>query len=91
MIKRSLREIDQTKSLIEYIQKNLKKGYKLEDLKWSLINQGHSRVAVDKAVKSVSEIEKAKKQKIEIIEEPIIENKIQEKPSFWVRIKNFFR
>ncbi len=90
---RKLRSIDQTKSLIEYLEKNLKKGYKLEDLKWSLIAQGHSRVSVDKAVKFVSELEKAKHpQKIKEIQEfPIQDIKIQEKKSFFGRLKDFFR
>ena len=39
--------------LSEYIKKNLKKGYTKESLKWALINQGHSRIEVDKALRFV--------------------------------------
>jgi phage tail protein X len=41
---------DYKKNLVEYIKKNLKKGYTLDALKWALINQGYSRVAVEAAI-----------------------------------------
>lgn len=37
--------------LADYIKNNLKKGYTKESLKWALINQGYSRMEVDKAFK----------------------------------------
>ncbi len=37
------------KNLVDYFVKNLKKGYTEESLKWALIRQGYSRVAVDSA------------------------------------------
>jgi SOS response regulatory protein OraA/RecX len=36
--------------LVEYIKKNLRKGYTKESLKWALVSQGHSRLEIDKAV-----------------------------------------
>lgn len=42
-------------SLVEYIKKNLKKGYTKESLKWALVNQGHSRREVEKALELVDE------------------------------------
>ncbi|MBS3081449.1 hypothetical protein J4416_00745 [Candidatus Pacearchaeota archaeon] len=36
-------------STISYIKKNLQKGYNKDSLKWALINQGNSRIEVDKA------------------------------------------
>ncbi len=44
--------------LASYIKKNLKKGYTKDSLKYALVNQGHSRLEVDKAIKRV-EIELA--------------------------------
>ncbi|MBU0958786.1 MAG: hypothetical protein KKB31_02450 [Nanoarchaeota archaeon] len=38
------------KNLVDYFRKNLKKGYTEESLKWSLISQGYSRVAVELAI-----------------------------------------
>ena len=37
--------------LVSYILKNLKKGYTRESLKWALINQGYSKLEVEKALK----------------------------------------
>ncbi len=81
--------------LTEYIRDNLKKGYTKESLKWALINQGHSRLEVEKALKQTDFVlaEKAPvlKTKPEIKYE-IIEPKGQlnnEKPtkrSLWKRL-----
>ena len=42
--------------LSDYIKKNLKKGYTKESLKWALINQGYSRIEIEKAISRVDEI-----------------------------------
>jgi len=39
--------------LIGYIKKNLKKGYTKESLRWALINQGYSKMEVEKAIRKV--------------------------------------
>ncbi|MDP3881276.1 MAG: hypothetical protein Q8Q31_00145 [Nanoarchaeota archaeon] len=39
--------------LVAYIKKNLKKGYTSESLKWALVNQGHSKNEVEKALNQV--------------------------------------
>ncbi|MBX4212409.1 hypothetical protein KW787_03080 [Candidatus Pacearchaeota archaeon] len=41
--------------LVEYLRKNLKKGYTKESLKWALVNQGYSRIEVDNALKIVDQ------------------------------------
>lgn len=41
--------------IINYIKKNLKKGYTKESLYWALINQGHSKREIDMAFKKVEE------------------------------------
>jgi len=88
-----IRETDRIKPLIEYIKRNLEKGYKLEDLKWALVNQGNSRVAIEKAIKYVTEFQEAQKPKkpepvTEIIEPEI---HVEEKQGFWSRLKNKFK
>lgn len=37
-------------NLIDYVKRNLAKGYSSDSLRWALINQGHSRIEVDKAL-----------------------------------------
>lgn len=46
-------------NLTEYAKRNLKKGYSNDSLRWALINQGHSRIEVDKAL-SVAQAEVSK-------------------------------
>ncbi len=84
------------KELIEYVKRNIKKGYTKESLKWALINQGYSKLEVEKAIKKTDEelaneapILKTKPDiKYELVEPKMEELKIGKKPSFW---KNFFR
>jgi hypothetical protein len=75
----------------DYVKKNLKKGYTKESLKWALINQGYSKLEVDKAIKRADEslanqapILKTKP----IIKHEIIEpkNLAEQKKSFWQRL-----
>ncbi len=36
--------------MTDYLKRNVKKGYTLETLRWALINQGHSKLEVEKAM-----------------------------------------
>jgi hypothetical protein len=36
--------------LIDYLKRNIKKGYSVESLKWALINQGYSRAIVESSI-----------------------------------------
>ena len=45
-----MRETDHLKKLSDYMKRNLAKGYDDDSLKWALINQGHSRASVEKAI-----------------------------------------
>ncbi len=53
--KKMLKRKGYMRELVEYIKKNLKKGYTKESLKWALINQGYSRLEVEKAIKNTDE------------------------------------
>jgi len=91
---REIRDIDSIKGLIDYLQKNLKKGYKLDELKWALISQGHSRVSVEKAVKYVTDmIGVQKTKKVETPNPEVFQMNVQveEKKSFWQKIKDWLR
>ncbi len=80
---------DDVKEILDYIHKNLKKGYKIDALKWALIKQGYSRTAISDAFEIIEE-SRAKEDKerkeaevLKAVEEmPVIE----EKKSFWKRV-----
>jgi len=86
-----------TNMLKEYFKKNLKKGYTSDALKWALINQGYSKIIVEKAL---DEANKEMSEKAPIIKEkprikyqlydqnnnPVEVKKIKKKPKW----KKFF-
>jgi hypothetical protein len=49
----ALRDGDYMKHLLTYIEKNLSKGYNVDQLKIVLLSQGYSRAAVEKAMRLV--------------------------------------
>ena len=51
---------DLIQELAEYVEKNLKKGYTKESLKWALINQGYSKLEVEKSMRRVEQMMAAK-------------------------------
>ena len=80
--------------LLDYLNKNLKKGYKLDHLRIILLQQGYLRIDVDRAVAIIKEKtkkdqeerdrreerERKEKEVVEIVEEPI------EKKGFFRRL-----
>lgn len=69
-----MREMEHIRRIVEYLKKNLKKGYTLDSLKWALINQGYSRTAVEKAMIQVQE--ELSKEAPVLKEKPIIRHEI---------------
>ncbi len=73
-----MRESEQRAKLVEYIKKNLKKGYTLDALRWALIRQDYSKVVVDRAIseanKELAEAAPILKEKPKITYQIIDEN-----------------
>jgi len=74
------RQID--RFLLDYFGKNMKKGYKLEDLRIILIQQGYLRSDIDRAIEIIREktkkaqderekMERREKEVVEIVDEPV--------------------
>lgn len=74
--------------LADYLKNNLKKGYTKESLKWALVNQGHSKLEVEKAI-SLVDAELASEAPV-LKTRPVINYEImpevEEKKSFWKRL-----
>jgi SOS response regulatory protein OraA/RecX len=49
------KEKDYLQEIVDYIKKNLKKGYTKESLKWALLEQGYSRTELERAFKKADE------------------------------------
>lgn len=79
---------DYKQKLVNYIKKNYKKGYTSESLKWALINQGYSRILVEKAIETANK-ELAEKAPV-IKEKPKIKYQIVDEHDRPVKIKKSF-
>jgi hypothetical protein len=81
--------------LIEYIKKNLKKGYPVDTLKIALVNQGYMRPmieeSVQEAIKQMALEAPTIKEKPQIEHELIIEEPVVEKKSFLKKIWAWFK
>jgi len=71
--------------LTNYVRKNLNKGYTKESLRWALVNQGYSRLEVQKTFEKVEKESSQTSMPAKL--RPEIEYKaipiIEEKKGFW--------
>lgn len=87
-----MQDSDYKRKIIEYLKKNLLKGYTPDSLKWALVNQGYSKVLVERALEQAQKefAEKAPvlKEKPKITHEIIDENNkpVTIKKPWWKRI-----
>ena len=82
----TIRPEDYLYKLSKYVEKNLSKGYTIDAIEWSLIGQGHSRTAVNKAIILVHQNMALKMSKIEV---PVKKEKIIVSESAKPRKKGF--
>ncbi len=83
---------DSQNDLVEYLRKNLAKGYTLESLKIALLRQNYSRITIEQAIRKVNEqlakqapkFREKPKIKYEIIDEH--DKPVKIKKPFWKRI-----
>ena len=81
-------ETDYRKKLVNYLKKNLKKGYTTESLKWALISQGYSRTAVKMAFEELNK-ELARQAPV-LKEKPIIKYEIIDENDQPITVKKPF-
>ena len=87
-----MRTDEYKKKVIEYLMKNMDKGYDMDTLKWALIRQGYSRSIVDWAIIEVHKelankaplLQEKPEISIQAIEESIEVS--EPKKSFWKRL-----
>lgn len=83
---------DYVEQLTNYVLKNLEKGYTIDALRVSLINQGYSRITIESAIEKankklagrISPIKEKPQINYRIIPEP-------ERRGFWETVKGWFR
>jgi hypothetical protein len=81
-----LRDGDYMKHLVLYIERNLSKGYNVDQLKIVLVNQGYSRAAVERAMKLVVS-RLPKPMPVAVKEAPKVEiQEPEKKPGFFAKL-----
>ena len=90
------RQKNYIQQLVEHIKINLNRGYPIDSLKFSLMNQGYSRVSVERAIdivnKELASTIPLLKEKPQIIYKIINDGeeiRISKKISFWQRVLDF--
>ena len=74
--------------LIEYVKKNIKKGYSVESLRWALISQGYAKVIIENAI---SEANKELAKEVPVFKEkPQIKYEIMDEHNRPIKIKKPF-
>lgn len=88
-----VRKVDQISPLIDYMRRNLNKGYKISDLRWTLVSQGYSKIEIDKALHVIEQeqaIEDKRRADIEeatkkmVVQQPEVVK--EEKKGFFARL-----
>ncbi len=86
------KDANYVKNLVDYAKKNIQKGYTADSLRWALVNQGHSRIEVDKALTMAqSEVTKQSmseaRAQTKAQQQPQVQVDVEpEKQSFWKRM-----
>lgn len=74
--------------LKDYLERNIKKGYTTDTLKWALVNQGYSKIIVEKAVEEYKKDKEASKGKTpKFKERPVIKREIYDQDNKIVKVK----
>ncbi len=83
------------RKLVEYIKRNLKKGYPIETLKIALINQNYSRPTIEEAIiEATNELASEAptlKEKPKIEHQIIFDEPFVEKKSFFKKLFSLFK
>jgi hypothetical protein len=86
---------DFMQQLADYIKKNIAKGYTIDSLKFSLLNQGYSRISVEKAIDLANQQLAAQapvmKEKPQIIYKAIVDTTTEEKLGFFKKLFSIFK
>jgi hypothetical protein len=77
------------KKIIEYLKKNMRKGYPVITLKFALINQGYLRTMVDESIEQA--IKEMAKEAPVLKDKPQIEREIVEEEPVIEKKKSWFR
>lgn len=86
-----LRDGDYIKQIVSYIERNSSRGYSIDQMRFTLLQQGYSRAAIEKAMRIYEQSRprpvEVKKEEIPAVE-PVVS--VQQKKGFFSRMFGFF-
>jgi len=94
-----MRRLSYKDELVNYLKRNISKGYTLDSLKFALLNQGYSQVSISQAIDQMNQ-ELAEQAPPIIKEKPKITYELYDeknrkvrfnKSDFWDKIKSAFK
>ena len=88
-----LRDGDYMKNIIAYIEKNMGRGYNIDQMRFTLMQHGYSRAAIDRGIRIYTQNHpvKAEMPKIEeAVAAPVVEPVVEEKKGLFSKIFGFF-
>ncbi|MBU2522707.1 MAG: hypothetical protein KKE23_00250 [Nanoarchaeota archaeon] len=86
-----LRDIDYMKNIIAYIEKNMSRGYTLDQMRFTLMQHGYSRAAIDRGIRTYEHNHPVIKL-MPKVEEPAAApvEPVEEKKGFFSKMFGFF-
>ncbi len=87
-----LRDGDYMKSVIAYIERNMGRGYNIDQIKFTLMQHGYSRAAIERGIRIYNQNHPPKVEAVRVEEAPVIEPVAQvvEKKGLFSRMFSFF-
>ncbi len=94
-----MRRLSYKDELVDYLKRNISKGYTLDSLKFALANQGYSKVSIDQAIDQMNK-ELAEQVPPIVKEKPKITYELYDdknrkvrfnKSDFWDNVKSVFK
>ena len=88
-----LRDGDYMKNIIAYIEKNMSRGYNLDQMRFTLLQHGYSRAAIDRGIRVYMQNHPVKVEmpKVEeVVVAPVVEPVVEEKKGLFSRMFGFF-
>lgn len=71
--------------ILDYLKKNLKKGYTIDSLRWALVGQGYPKSTVDRAIRKLN-LEMARDAPV-LKEKPVIKHHIIDENDIQIEVK----
>jgi len=89
-----LRDGDYMKQVVSYIERNMGRGYNVDQIRFTLLQHGYSRAAIERGMKIYNQMHPPMAEPVKnealAVSEPVAEPVVEEKKGFFSRMFGFF-